>query len=545
MLLICLLPCIFSTFRHVVTSWDSRAKMKGSTSFISSLLFSTLAHAAAIPTYFHQSAFTRRSLSAEEVRQELGSQVSNSTLIYGPDDPRYANATARWNDFAVPQIQVVIVPGAEDDVSTIVKYCNQNSLAFLAINRGHGNAKSLGTFNGVQINMAHFKNIDIQPDGKSAWFGGGTYDGQVSEYLWQRGYVATTGSCDCVGMMGPGLGGGLGRHGGVYGLISDNIIQLNIVLANGDAIRVNSTHYNDLLWGMKGAGHNFGIVTSFELHIYPRGPDTWHYHNYVWRGDKLEAVFKALNDFAGNNSTPINMTTNFGSFFMNTTITTTEPVIWWTFAYRGCAEEAEALLAPFNAIEAAYDEQDDVPYPTIAVAQQTDVNSYICQEGSYRITTTSFLQTFNITAEREIFDTFQQTLDNNAELGAGINVLHEGYSTEGVQSFPDEDSAYPWRQDVHLNLVQIVVDPDNKTLHHQAWDFAKHVRDLWNQGEPNQQPDVYVNYANGFESLHEIYGHEEWRLERLKGLKATYDPENRFQYYNPIVVPSTGNGTRS
>lgn len=74
-------------------------------------------------------------------------------------------------------------------------------------------------------------------------------------------------------MLGPGLGGGHGPLEGVYGLISDNFRQLNVVLANGTAITVNETSHAGLLWGMKGAGHNFGIVTSFELNIFPRGPD--------------------------------------------------------------------------------------------------------------------------------------------------------------------------------------------------------------------------------------------------------------------------------
>lgn len=117
--------------------------------------------------------------------------------------------------------------------------------------------------------MANLKDITIQSSGKSAWLGGGVYDGQVLNYLWDQGYVTTTGACDCVGMMGPGLGGGHGPLEGLYGMVSDNFRQLNVVLANGTAIRVNETSYSDLLWGMKGAGHNFGIVTSFEINIFP------------------------------------------------------------------------------------------------------------------------------------------------------------------------------------------------------------------------------------------------------------------------------------
>jgi hypothetical protein len=405
----------------------------------------------------------------------------------------------------------------------------------LTINRGHGNPQSLGTFNGVQINMMNLLEITIQPDGKSAWFQGGVYGGLVTKYLWDHGYVTTTGSCDCVGLMGAGLGGGHGRHEGLYGMVSDNIRQLNVVLGNGTAIRVNSTSNSDLLWAMKGAGHNFGIVTSFEMNIFPRGPDTWHYHNYVWRGDKLEALFTALNAFHNNGSTPVNMTANFGNFFMNTTITPDEPVIWWTFAYRGSAADAERLLAPFNAIGSVYEESGDVPYPGISHAQQTGLEDFICIPGNIRITSTAGLQVYNVTAERQIFEGFKRRVRKEPELAAGTAILHEGYSTAAVGTFDSASSAYPFRADHHLMLFDAIVPPNNKKLEKAAWKWADEVRDLWNKGQPGRPVDAYVNYANGFEPLEQIYGQEPWRLQRLRALKRKYDPQNRFRYYNPIV----------
>lgn len=383
--------------------------------------------------------------------------------------------------------------------------------------------------------MASLQSIKIQPGGKSAWFEGGSYDGQVTRYLWDRGYVTTTGSCDCVGMLGPGLGGGHGRHEGLYGMISDNIIQMNVVLANGNAIRVSKSSYSDLLWAMKGAGHNFGIVTSFELNIFPRGPDTWHYHNYIWRGDKLEAVFNALNKLHGNGQTPVDMAINFGNFLMNTTITDKEPVIFWTFAYRGSAKAAQKHLAPFNKIKSVYEESGDLPYPAISVAQETDENSFICQHGYTRVTATAGLQVYNVTSERQIFDGFTKRVVSNPALAAGGVVLHEGYATKAVQAQNPDESAYPFRDDTHLMLVQIIVPPNDPKLEQAGWEWAKEVRNFWNKGQPNRPVNAYVNYANGFEPLEQIYGHEEWRLKRLRALKAKYDPFNRFRYYNPIV----------
>ena len=117
-------------------------------------------------------------------------------------------------------------------------------------------------------------------------------------------------------MLGPGLGGGHGRLQNKYGLISDNMLKINAVLANGTAITVSADSHPDLFWAMQGAGHNFAAVTSFELKIYPRGPDTWYYKTYIFTEDKLEKLFELLNVVdEGKNQTSHML--NFGSYFWN------------------------------------------------------------------------------------------------------------------------------------------------------------------------------------------------------------------------------------
>lgn len=75
-------------------------------------------------------------------------------------------------------------------------------------------------------------------------------------------------------------------------------------------------------------------------------------------------------------------------------------------------------------------------------------------------------------------------------------------------------------------------------LKDMAKKWASESVDLWNSGQPERRPTTYVNYAAGHESLESMYGYEPWRLERLRHLKAYYDPKNKFAYYNPIVRDS-------
>ncbi|KAI8964178.1 hypothetical protein F5Y11DRAFT_364341 [Daldinia sp. FL1419] len=149
------------------------------------------------------------------------------------------------------------------------------------------------------------------------------------------------GSCGCMGMMGPGLGGGRGRHEGCYGTISDNILQPNVVLADGG---------------------------------------------------KPEDIFTALSIFHCNGSTPIEFAFNFGNFQTNTTLDDKAPVIFWTFSYCRSAEDVEKQLAAFNAIEAFYEESGDVSYPEISVAQGSAESGLLCQENIIRIAATAGLE---------------------------------------------------------------------------------------------------------------------------------------------------------
>jgi hypothetical protein len=81
-------------------------------------------------------------------------------------------------------------------------------------------------------------------------------------------------------------------------------------------------------------------------------------------------------------------------------------------------------------------------------------------------------------------------------------------------------------------LVELV---PGSTLVNEAKQWVNEVRDLWNAGQPGRKPSTYVNYASGGEPLESMYGYEPWRLQRLRALKAKYDPHNRFRFYNPIV----------
>ncbi|KAK7738601.1 hypothetical protein SLS62_011370 [Diatrype stigma] len=401
-------------------------------------------------------------------------------------------------------------------------------IEFFAYGRGHGISTSVASFQGLQINLGQLNAITIAEDGKSARFQGGLDNGQVLGNVWDQGYVTTTGTATCVGLLGAGLGGGHGVYEGQYGLVIDNLIHVNIVLANGTAIGVNETSYPDLWWGIRGAGHNFGIVTSADMKIYPREIETWHYKNYWWAGEKLEEVLEALNTFhtSDNGTTPPLMGFEAGQFTMNTSVSETEATLFWSFAYAGTGEEAEKLLEPFNAIENLGVRSGDTGLPSLSNDMSAFGEGAACAP-IWFVGASTLIGQYNITAMRQVYDLYNSKAAEYPELGASSQIYIEGYATKGMEVVPADTTAF-----IQFSLAE------GSELHDTAEAWAKQTWDLWVEGEgPGAQPAHYVNYVlwNPWETRESIYGPEPWRLERLNQLKGQYDPENRFRFYVPIL----------
>jgi FAD/FMN-containing dehydrogenase len=118
--------------------------------------------------------------------------------------------------------------------------------------------------------------------------------------------------CECTGVLGPLLGGGHGLLQGHYGLLADNLISAHLILANSTAITVSSTSRPDLLWALRGAGHNFGIVTEFKYKIYDvPSNETWAYEAFIFTGDSVEAVAEKLNAISDDGTQPPELFTFF------------------------------------------------------------------------------------------------------------------------------------------------------------------------------------------------------------------------------------------
>jgi FAD/FMN-containing dehydrogenase len=166
------------------------------------------------------------------------------------------------------------------DVMACVNYARDNKI-LLAIRGGGHNGPGLGSCNdGLVIDLSAMKGIRVDPAAATAQVGGGCVWGDVDHATHAFGLAAASGIISTTGVGGLTLGGGLGHLSRKCGLTVDNLLEVDMVLADGSFVTANATKNADLFWAVRGGGGNFGVVTSFTFRLHPistvcAGPMFW------------------------------------------------------------------------------------------------------------------------------------------------------------------------------------------------------------------------------------------------------------------------------
>ncbi|KAI0165178.1 hypothetical protein GGR52DRAFT_97996 [Hypoxylon sp. FL1284] len=467
------------------------------------------------------------------IAADLGPLLSAQASIVVPGDATFANLTSRWREYHAPSISAVVQVAVEADVQETpqVRYADKLNIPFIARAGGHGATDSLGAAkHAIQIDFRGMNQIKLSEDGTSATIGGGADVKQVVSTLEGLGKRTVTGICECVGMSAPALGGGHGWLQGQYGLMADQVISARLVLPNGELVVVSEKSEPDLFWAIKGAGHNFGLVTEWEYRVYDTKPTKWSYEIFVYSGDKLEALYELLNKMTKDQPPEF---IHWGYIIKVADLDPDHPILWFAVIYDGLTETAREYAKPFHDIDTIMIQSGEATTHELAALTFQDADGPGCAYGLTSLRYPIGLKSYNVGAVREVYNEIDETFRNVPEL-AGSFFLLEGYSTQAVQAVDPDSTAFPHRGDEILVTSYIQYKP-NATIDPVAQEFGEKLRQYLLDGsdEPTRLR-AYVNYANGDESLQAVYGWEDWRLEKLRKLKFQWDPKNTMRYYVPI-----------
>lgn len=408
------------------------------------------------------------------------------------------------------------------DVITCVKFAAEQEVD-LAVRGGGHNGAGLGSVDdGLVIDLSAMRNVRVDPEARVAYASGGALLGDVDHAAGAFGLAVPVGILSTTGIGGLTLGGGMGNMTRTYGLTIDNLLEVDVVLADGTQVKANEKQNEDLFWAVRGGGGNFGVVTHFTFRLHPQstvafGPTLWHL-------DDAAEVLRFYRDYLP--SAPDNVNGYFAFLTVPPVPLFPEELhlkkmcaIAW--CYTGDPDSAEDAFKP--ALSVGKPALHGVM--TVPVTAMNSVFDPLYPPGTQQYWRADF------------FDSVpDEAIERNIEHGSKMPTLQSTthmYPVDGAAArVGKDDTAWAYR-DAKWAQVYFAVDPDPAN--------AGVLRDwsvqYYEALHPYSMGGGYVNFLmeEGQERVQATYRDH---YDRLAKTKATYDPTNLF-HINQNIKPAT------
>ena len=440
-----------------------------------------------------------------------------------PDDKGYDEARKLYNGMIDKRPGLIARCADVADVVTAVDFGRENNL-LVAIRGGGHNGPGLGSCDdGLVIDLSRMRGIRVDPSNRTVQVGPGHSQGDMDHATHAFGLAVPAGIVSTTGVAGLTLGGGHGYLTRQYGLTVDNLIEADVVLADGRFVTANASQHPDLFWALKGGGGNFGVVTSF---VYRAHPVKMIYGGPIFYDVKeARRIMQWYREFLPR--APEELFTFLGL----KTVLSTAPFpkeIWGRkicaliSCYNGPAEAAKEAMKPIRRDLPAplFELVDVMPFPTL----QSLFDPFLPPglqwywKGDY---------------VKELPDAaIDAHLEYAAKSPSVLSLMHL-YPIDGaVHRVGKTETAWSCR-DATWSMVIAGIDPDPaKAERLRSWG-----REYWTAVHPYNMSGAYVNFMmddEGDARVRETYGDN---YARLVSVKNKYDPANLFRV-NQNIKPS-------
>lgn len=449
------------------------------------------------------------------------STIKGSVIL--PTNPSYDDVRKVYNGMINKHPGMIVKCADVADVVVAVNFARENHL-LVAVRGGGHNGGGLGICDdGLVVDLSKIRFVEVNADEQTVKVGGGNIWQEVDQATHAFGLAIPSGMISTTGVGGLTLGGGVGYLARKYGLTIDSLLEAEMVLADGQFVRVNKEEHPDLFWAIRGGGGNFGIVTSFTFRAHPvknvfAGPTLWPVEQTPeiirWYEEFMRNAPDDLNGFFATLSIP---GAPFPEHLHNKTFC---GVVW---CYLGNPENADEVFKPIREMQPLFEHLIEMPYPAL----QTMFDG-LFSPGLQWYWRADFFNELG-RGDADIH------LKYSLEMPSVLSQMHL-YPISGAASRVEKDaSAWTYRDAKYAGVI-IGVDPNPGN----AAAITKWCKEYGDALHPFSSGGAYVNFMMN-EGQERVQASYRDNYKRLSEIKQQVDPHNFFRV-NQNILPADGKG---
>ena len=425
-------------------------------------------------------------------------------------------ARAVYNRMIDRRPALIVRPTSAADIRDAVAFARQQRLPLAVRCGGHSVAGVSTVDAGVLIDLSSLKGVHIDPERGTAIANAGVLWGEYDRVAEMFGLATPGGRVTTTGIGGFCLGGGYGWLSTKYGLTCDNLVGADLLTASGELVHVTDETNPELMWGLRGAGANFGVVTSFEFRLHPIRPLMLAGLLAVPNDERTGEVMRAYRDYV--EQAPDDLVT--------ATVTALappedfvppelvgQPVVMIAVCWLGDPADAEAAVAPLREITAGgLDLVQPMPYTTFqALLDPTNPPGWLNYHRGMHL---------NGLPDQVIDSWLANGRDIGSPMTSGVIFRHGG----AISRVGEDDTAVSDRNAPYMAHPIACWENEADSDREIAW-----VHDFTEAVAPARTGGVYLNFEPDTSEQHVREGFRGGKFERLAALKEQWDPQNLFR----------------
>ena len=432
-----------------------------------------------------------------------------------PGDDGFDQSTLIWNGMIDKTPGAVVQVASVDDVVTVVQFVRQRGLELSIKGGGHNIAGLALTDGGVTLDMSGLRHVEVDVAAGTAAVQPGCTLADVDRATQEYGLATTLGFVSETGVAGLTLGGGFGYLTRQHGWTVDDLLEVEMVTADGEVIRASRSSNEDLFWALRGGGGNFGVVTEFVFKLHQVGPEITG-GLIAWSAEEAEAVtelFDRMTQKAPRELTLAMLMRNAPPAPWLDESHHGKPMIAFVVCHSGDLAQAELDLAEIRAFGEPW-------------ADLIQVKEYAAQQSMLDATQPKGM---NYYWKSEFVPELSSELlaDYRAQfegLEAPANQIVLFHLEGALSEFAEDDGSVGNRDAAFACVVQSMWPEGGPAEMNQRW-----VRSAWSAMRKYSTGGNYINFQTSDEPDERTSESYRGNLERLASIKASYDPENLFR----------------